>query len=168
MPSSIGKRVLEALSKQINDEMIIAYTFLSMVAVFSDMGLNGCSKWARVQYDGTTRRALKITDYILLRGAPVKLLPIPAPKRDWRAPLHMFEEVVRIEQRNSSNCTTLVETAVADKDYATQHFLMYFVNDQMKRDAFATYALDRIRKMQSTDVGVLLFDKELLEHTEKL
>lgn len=161
MASNIGKRVLDGLNKQINDEMVSGYVYISMSTVFSDMGLNGCSKWARLRYNERMEDCMKIIDFISLRAAPVKFLPIPAPKRDWRAPLHIFEEVARVEQRTLLNFSSLVEIALADKDFSSFEFLQTFIKQQTEHDAFATYLLDRIRKMQSTDTGVLMFDKEL-------
>lgn len=161
MASNMGKRILDGLNKQINDEMVSTYTYLSMSTVFSDMGLNGCSKWARSQFNEKIEDYLKMIDFIALRAAPVRFLPVPPPKRDWRAPLHIFEEVSRVEQRILLNFSSLVETAMADKDFASFEFLQLFIKKQVENDAQATYLLDRIRKMQSTDTGVLMFDKEL-------
>lgn len=166
MATTIGKRVLDGLNKQINDEMVASYTYLSMSTVFSDMGLNGCSKWARFQFNEKIKDYTKIVDFVILRAAAIRLLPVPAPKRDWRAPLHIFEEVVRLEQRISLNFSTLTDLSVGEKDYASFEFLEFFVKKQAENDALATYLLDRIRKMQSTDIGVLMFDKELGERPE--
>ena len=161
MATNIGKRVYEPLNKQITEEMIIAYTFLSMSGVLSDMGLNGCAQWTRSQFNKKIKRSQKIFDHIITRGAKVKLFPIAAPKHDWRAPLHIFEEVMRLEQRTTTSYAGMLDAAVAEKDYGTQNFLRWFIDEQVKNDAFATYLLDRLRKMQSTDLGVLMFDTEL-------
>lgn len=163
MVSNIGKRVFENLNKQVTDEMATAYTFLSMSGVFSDMGLNGCAKWTRSQFEEKINRSLEIFDHIILRGAKVKFLPIPAPKHDWRAPLHIFEEITRIEQRTTTAFAAMLDIAIAEKDHGSVNFIRKFVDRQVEKDAFATYLLDRLRKMQSTDLGVLMFDKELAD-----
>lgn len=163
MVTNVGKRVFENLNKQITDEMASAYTFLSMSGVFSDMGLNGCAKWTRSQFKEKIERGQKIFDHLLLRGAKVKLLPIPAPKHDWRASLHIFEEVIRLEQRTTTAFAAMVDIAMSEKDHGTVNFVRWFVDKQVEKDAFATYLLDRLRKMQSTDLGVLMFDKELAD-----
>ena len=71
MATNIGKRVYEPLNKQITEEMIIAYTFLSMSGVLSDMGLNGCAQWTRSQFNEKIKRSQKIFDHIITRGAKV-------------------------------------------------------------------------------------------------
>ena len=136
MSVTFGKRIFESLNNQIKEELIIGYTLLSMSSVFADMNLKGCEQWAREQSQNRLQRSQKIFDHIILRGAKVKLMPIPAPKHDWRAPLHMFEEVSRIEQRTSGNFTAMVEIATAEKDYASLNFLQWFVEEQIKNDAF--------------------------------
>lgn len=52
---------------------------------------------------------------------------------------------------------------MSEKDHGTVNFVRWFVDKQVEKDAFATYLLDRLRKMQSTDLGVLMFDKELAD-----
>ncbi|GHU11632.1 ferritin [Alphaproteobacteria bacterium] len=167
MPLIFGKRVHDTLNKQIAEELVCSYTFLSMSNIFADMGLGGCSKWAAVQVKEHLERAMRIYNHMRSRNGKVKFLQIQPPKQDWRAPLHIFEEIVKIEQKVSSSITTLYEFAVGDKDYQSQTLLMWFVEDQMKREAFSEELLNRFRKMQSTDLGVFIFDEEMERRVPK-
>jgi len=161
MATNIGKRVYEVLNKQITEEITLAYTFLSMSSVLSDMGLDGSAQWTKAQFDEKIDRGIKIYNHMLDRGAKVKLLPIPAPRHDWRAPLHIFEEIMRAEQRINTALSGIMDSAIADKDHATYSFLKWFIDAQIEKESVATSLLDRLRKMQSTELGVIMFDAEL-------
>ncbi|MDR1561190.1 MAG: ferritin [Holosporaceae bacterium] len=166
MGISFGKRVYEALNKQIAEEFGSAYVYMAMSSVFQDMGLDGCARWMMLQAKEEGKHALKIYNHMLERGAKVKLLPIPAPKQDWRAPLHIFEEMLRHEQKITAMITTIYEFAIAEKDYQTQSFITWFINEQIEEEATASRLLDRIRKMQSTELGVMLFDAEVAKRID--
>lgn len=161
MATNIGKRVYDPLNKQITDEYIFAFLFLSMSSVLSDMGLNGCSEWTKMQFHNRMFRGTLIYEHILKRGAKIRLMQMPAFKQDWRAPLHIFEEILRMEQRTTNAIAGIADLAIADKDHATNCFLRFFINQQVEKEAEITFLLDRLRKMQSTELGVIMFDAEL-------
>ncbi len=161
MSTSIGKRVYEALNKQITDEFILAYTYLSMSGVLSDMGLDGCAKWTRAQFDEKIARGMKVYEHIISRSAKIKLLAINAPKQDWRAPLHIFEEMMRLEQRMTTAIAAMMDAALADKDHASYSFLKGFIDEQVKKEFIVRSLLDKLKKMQSTELGVIMFDNEI-------
>ncbi|MDR1982574.1 MAG: ferritin [Holosporaceae bacterium] len=161
MNVSLGKRVYEALNKQISEELSSAYLYMAMSSVFKEMGLNGCASWIMSRAGEKRQNAIKIFEHMHERGAKVKLLPIAAPKQDWRAPLHIFEELLRYEQRTTGVINSIYEFTVVEKDYQSQCFVSWFVNEQVGKEATASNLLNRLRKMQSTDLGVLIFDSEL-------
>lgn len=161
MVTDIGKRVYELLNKQISDGFQTAFTFLSMSGVFYDMGLNGCAKWTKKQFQEKNSQSLMIFDHILLRGGKVRLLPTQAMKQDWRAPLHIFEEIMRIEQRIATSMSAIVDLSIADKDHTTNTFMSPLIQRQAEKESKAAFLLDRLRKMQSTELGVIMFDADM-------
>ncbi|MDR3179644.1 MAG: ferritin [Holosporaceae bacterium] len=162
-----GKRVFDLLNKLITEELMVAYTFLAMSSVLADMGLEGCSHWTEAQSEKRIWRSMRVYRHIRLRNGRVRFLQIPAPKQDWRAPLHIFEEIFKMEQRISSNIMSLYEFALGDKDYQTKEIIEWFIDDQMKNEAFVENLLGRFRKMQTTDLGVFMFDEEMERRTSQ-
>ncbi|MDR2646029.1 MAG: ferritin [Holosporaceae bacterium] len=161
MGVSFGKRVFDMLNKQISEEFGTAYLYLAMSGVLKDMGLTGCADWMMRQFQEEYRQAIKIYKHIQERGTKIKLLPIAAPKQEWRAPIHIFEEMLRHEQKNSVMINAIYEYALAEKDYQSLCFITEFVQEQAKKEATIAYLFDRLRKMQSTELGVIMFDAEL-------
>jgi ferritin len=161
MGVSLGKRVYEALNKQIYEELNSAYLYIAMSGVFREMGLDGCADWIMLWAKGKRRNAIKIFEHMCKRGVKIKLLAIAAPKQDWRAPLHIFEEVFRHEQRITGMINSIYEFTVVEKDYQSQCFVSWLVDEQVEKEAAVSGLLNKLRKMQSTDLGVLIFDADL-------
>lgn len=161
MSVTIGKRTYESLNKQVTEEFTSSYLYLSMASVLYDMGLEGCAHWMQRQAEEERTHAMKIFDHLVKRGAKVKLLPVQAAKQEWRAPLHIFEEMARHEQRVTLLIFAIYEAAVADKDYASLSFIKWFIDEQVEEEATAKGLLDKLRRMQSSDIGVMQFDAEL-------
>lgn len=165
MVTDIGKRVYDLLNKQISESFQTSLMFLAIDGVFCDMGLNGCANWAKRQYTDAHSQAIEIFDHIMSRGGKVRFMPIPAFKQDWRAPLHIFEETLRIQTRMATCFCAIADSAVIDKDHVTHSFIAPFVQKQAKKEAEAAFLLDRLRKMQSTELGVILFDTNIANDT---
>lgn len=157
----IGKRTYDLLNKQVTEELMSYYLYLGMASILCDMGLEGCAHWMRIQAEEERGHAMKIYDHIISRGVKVKLLPIPAPKQEWRAPLHIFEELARHEQRVTLLIVAIYEAAMADKDYATMSFIQWFIDEQVEEENTAKNLLEKLKKMQSSEMGIMMFDSEL-------
>jgi ferritin len=69
--------------------------------------------------------------------------------------------MLRNTQKNTITVNSIYEASLAEKDYQTQSFIMWFIDMQMREEALVACVLDRLRKMQSSDLGVIMFDSEL-------
>ena len=159
--TSVGKRVFETLNKQINDEFQAALMFLAMSGVFSNMRLNGCAKWAKDQFSYRNASGLVIFDHVTARGMRVKILQAHPPRQDWSAPIHVFEEILRFEQKTTVTMVDIADICVADKDRVSAILMNSVIQDQIKKETTAAFLLDRLHKMQSTELGVIMFDSDL-------
>ena len=161
MSISLGKRAFEAISRYMLREFTASYNFLAMSCTLRNMGLVNCADWCLKGAEDNRLRALGVFHHLENRGIKFKLAPIPASRQDWRAPLHIFEEVYRQEQELSGMVSVVYESAIADKDYIMQQFVADFFEDHLKSELNAMNLLNRLRKMQSSDIGVFEFDAEL-------
>jgi ferritin len=134
---------------------------MAMSGVLKDMGLIGCASWMMQQSKEEYIQALKIFTHIQERSAKVKLLPIAAPKQEWRAPIHIFEEMLRHEQKITVLINGIYEYSITEKDYQSLCFITEFVDGQIKKEAMISSLFEKLRKMQSTELGVIMFDTEI-------
>ncbi len=166
----IGERVLEALNKQINEELYSSYLYLSMSAWFENIGLKGFANWMNVQAKEELGHATKFYNYIISRGGKVRLLAIKAPPEEWDSPLHAFEDTLKHERHITTCINNLVELAESEKDRATFNMLQWFVDEQVEEEANDEEIIVRLKMIGENGNGIFMLDRELAQrkYTEEV
>lgn len=157
----IGKKMQDALNKQINEEMFSSYLYLSMSADFQSKNLSGAAAWMAVQAQEETSHAMKFFHYIIERGGEVELLAIEKPQKSWKTPLEAFKDAEKHEQHITKCINQLVDLAVKEKDYATQNLLQWFVNEQVEEEASVGEIVAKLEMVSESRNGLYMMDKEL-------
>jgi len=157
----INSIVEKALNDQINAELYSAYLYLSMAAALEDMGLPGFANWTRIQNEEETFHAMKIYDFIIERGGRVKLAAIDAPPSEWKDVLTVFKEILKHEQLVTSLINHLMDTAIEQKDHATNMFLQWFVTEQVEEEANVDEVLQQLDLANDSKGALFMLDKEM-------
>lgn len=157
----LNKKISELLNKQINEEYYSSYLYMSMSCYLMSIGLEGCAHWMRKQASEEYSHAMKICEYLHQRGASVKLLAIDAPKHAWESPVQVFDETVMHEKKVTSLINNIYECAISEKEYQVQCFMTWFVTEQVEEEATAMSLLEKLKRLQSSNIGLMLFDAEL-------
>lgn len=157
----INKNMQDAINKQIQAEFYSAYLYLAMAAYAEAQNLKGFAHWLKVQYQEETGHAKKLFEYVLERGGKVTLQAIEAPPADFKSPVSMFEEVLGHERKVTALINSLYEVAVAEKDYASQIFLQWFISEQVEEEANASSIVEKLRLLPEKSGALLYIDKEL-------
>jgi ferritin len=157
----LKEKMEKSLNNQVNAELYSSYLYLSMSAYFSDINLNGCARWMRLQAQEELSHALKIYDYINERGGRPVLTGIDAPPRSWDSPTDVFENVLSHEQKVTGLINDLVDLAIELKDHATNNFLQWFVSEQVEEEASAHGVLQKVKLAGNQGSGLFMLDQEL-------
>ncbi|MEW6289061.1 MAG: ferritin [Thermodesulfobacteriota bacterium] len=157
----LSKNMEKALNEQVNWELYSSYFYLSMSSYFASTSLAGCANWMRVQAQEELFHAIKIYDYINERGGRAVLAAIAKPPAEWKAPLHVFEEVLSHEQKVTALINGLVNLAVDERDHATNNFLQWFVSEQVEEEASASSVLEKFKLIGKDKSGLFAIDLEL-------
>lgn len=157
----LSKKMEEAINKQINAELYSAYLYLSMAAYFESVNYPGFAKWMELQAEEEKQHAMKLYHYVTERGGRVMLDAIQKPQSEWKSPLDVFEAVYAHEQHVTQLIYNLVDLAKAEKDYATEVMLHWFVKEQVEEEANASSILERIKMVKDSVNGILQYDKIL-------
>lgn len=157
----ISKNLLNAFTSQIQKEFYSAYLYLSMSAYFENKNMPGFAQWLRVQFKEEQEHALKFLHYIQERGGKVVLQAIAQPPSDWKSNLAVFEEVLKHEQGITASIHKLYELALAEKDYAAQILLQWFINEQVEEEKNASDIIAQIQMIEAHDTAVLMLDHQL-------
>jgi ferritin len=163
MPS---KKMIDALNSHMKEEFYSGYFYLAMEAYFRDQNLPGFAKWFRVQAGEELGHALKFYGYIAEVGARIVLQPIAAPKKDFASAKAIFEEGLAHEKKVSAAIRKLMDLAKAEKDYATEIFLQWFINEQVEEEANFTQALSMVA-LGGDGRGILVLDHQFGKRAEE-
>lgn len=157
----INERVRKVINEQINKELFSSYLYLSMSAYFENRNLKGFANWTRIQALEESAHALKFYDYLNSRGGRVELTGVAGPKTDWKSVLEVFEEIYEHEQGVTASINNVAYTAFEEKDFATQTYIQWFVNEQVEEEANASALVEQIKMIGDNSTGLFMLDKEL-------
>ena len=157
----LSKKMEGALNEQINAELYSAYIYLSMAAHFEAVNLPGFAHWMRMQSNEEVEHAMKFFDFINERGGRVELSAIDQPPVEWGSPLSIFETALGHEQKVTGMIDNIYETAVAEKDYASQIMLQWFIDEQVEEEKSAGEIVETLKMFGERDTVVLLLDRQL-------
>lgn len=157
----ISDKMQAALNEQVNKEFYSAYMYLAMSAYCNTIGLPGFAHWMRMQYEEEVMHVTKMYDYILDQGGEVELLAIEQPDKEYGSPLDVFEKTLEHEQFVTGLIHKLMDLAVAERDYATQTFLQWYVTEQVEEEANVNDIVSPLRMVGEDKGGLMMIDQQL-------
>jgi ferritin len=157
----INKTVQDAINEQINKELYSSYLYLAMAAHFEAATLPGFAHWMRIQSAEETTHAMKLYDHLLERGGTVELKEIAAPPGDWGSTIDIMREVLNHEEQVTASIYEVYEVALAEKDYAAQVLLHWFINEQVEEERNASEIVRQLQRVEARETAVLMLDHRL-------
>jgi ferritin len=150
-----------AMNEQMRQEFGAAYLYLAMEAWLARRNFTGSAKWMRLQALEEGKHAMKFFDYIDDRDGQVILEAVEKPKADWKSVLAVFEAARKHEAQVSSGINRLYELALAEKDYASQAMLQWFITEQVEEEKTSGQIVETLRIIGDSTSGLLMYDREL-------
>jgi ferritin len=151
----------DAINEQINKELYSAYMYLSMAAYCEDANLPGSARWMRAQANEEVEHAMKFFDYVNERGGRVVLKAIDQPAVEFQGLLDVFERTLEHEQYVTSLIDNLYTLALEEKDYASQSFLQWFIDEQVEEEASATEIVETLKMIGDKGHALVMLDRQL-------
>ncbi|MDA3850306.1 MAG: ferritin [Spirochaetaceae bacterium] len=158
---AINKRMEDALNEQINAELYSAYLYLSMATWFESKNLSGFAHWMRGQYLEETMHGMKMFNFLNERGGRILLKPIKGPDTKWESFVEVFEQVLNHEMMVTGLINKLIKLSREIDDYASESFLMWFVDEQVEEESTADEILSRLKLIGNDTTALINFDNEL-------
>lgn len=157
----LSQLLQDAINAQINREFYSAYLYLAMSAHFENEGWPGFAHWMRLQAHEEQEHAERFYKYLLERGARVVLQGIEQPPAEFGSPLEVFKASYAHEQFITASINAIYDQAVAEKDYATQIMLQWFVNEQVEEEKHAGDILALLGRIGDKIHALLAVDRQL-------
>jgi len=157
----LSAKMLNALNKQVRDELYSEYFYLSMSAWCNANDLPGMAAFMKLKSDEERAHAMKIYNYILDRDGKITLLAIDQPPAEFKSFLDIFEQQLVHEKKVTALIHNLYSLALEEKDYATQVMLQWFIEEQVEEEKEATDIIQQCKKIGDNQSALFLLDQKL-------
>jgi len=128
----ISKKLNAAINDEIGLELFASNLYLSMAAYFEAYPLKKLAAMFAKQADEERMHALKFFKYVNEVGGTVKIPAIDAPPATFKSVEDVVKVALKWEGEVTDRVNDLMTMAIADKDYAAQDFLRWFVTEQVE------------------------------------
>ncbi len=156
----LNKKVEEVLVSQIEKEAYSSNLYLSMAVWAETNGFEGTSKWFYAQANEERMHMLKIIKYVNERGGKSVIPSVEQPPSEFTSMKEVFEMTLEHEQYISSLINDIIGVCVEEKDFTTQTWMQWFVNEQIEEEASVASINDKLRILG--DHSLYMFDQDIM------
>lgn len=160
----LSEKLAKALNEQMTTEAHASQIYLSFAAWASSSGYGGIANFLFRHAAEERNHMMKFLEYILNRGAKVKITSIPAPVADPSSVNNCFEKIFTQECDNTKSIYKIVKMSLVEEDWATWNFMQWFVKEQIEEENLALNLLDKIKIAggeKATSNSLYELDKDL-------
>lgn len=157
----IHQKIQDALNHQVNLEQYSAQLYLAMSAHCEGKSFRGFAQWLQVQAREETAHAAKLVKFILDRGGKLELRPISAPPTEFGTITEVFGKILAHEQAITASINGLFELARAEKDYASEITLQWYVTEQVEEESNVGQIYDQLRAVGELGGGIWYLDSKM-------
>jgi ferritin len=141
----MSEKVLLELTRQFNQELAAAHSYLAL-SVWCDINnLKGFGKYFVKQASEERGHSERIIKHLTDRGVTAEVAAIPVPKQEFRTLLEVAQQVLAQEHANTLGIYAAYEAALAAKDYAGQVLMHWFINEQVEEEDWAVEMVERVQ-----------------------
>lgn len=159
--SSLSEVMADAINEQINNELFASYSYLAMSAYCEHQQFTGCASWLRAQSQEEYDHAMRLYQFLIARGARVRLAPIGEPAGDFESVPTVFSTAYAQEQRVTGQIERLYELAFNEKAFAALVELEWFIKEQVEEEKTTRDIVHKFELVQDDPASLLDLDREL-------
>ena len=146
MPKSkIPQKVVEELTRQFNQELAAAHSYLALSIWCEIKNLKGFGRFFVKQAGEERGHADKIIKHLIDRGMVAQVAALPAPRENFESMLDVAQQAQAQEYSNTLGIGAVYEAAMAAKDYPAQVLMHWFINEQIEEEAWANEMVERVQ-----------------------
>jgi ferritin len=157
----IAKKIQDAINAQISLEQYSAQLYLAMSAHCETKSFRGFAHWLRVQAGEETKHAMKLVTFLLDRSGRLELASIAAPPAEFGTVTQTFEKILAHEQTITTKINGLFELSRAERDFATEIALQWYVTEQVEEEATVGQIVDQLKAVGEQGGGIWYLDSKM-------
>lgn len=145
----LSDKMVDELNAQLGRELSAANQYLAMAIHLDARSLKELSGFFYRQSEEERAHAMKFVHYLLQADATPVVPAIPEPLADFESIEKIAQMGLDREQEVTRCIHALVDLALSEKDHTTNHFLQWFVEEQLEEEATFTELLDVVRQSEN-------------------
>ena len=138
-------KLIGALNAQVGHEFGASLQYVAIAAYFDAQGLSGLARFFYRQSEEEREHAMKILHYLQEVGGAVTLAAIDKPQTKYTTAESIVTAALESELHVTKMINQVMALADSEKDYATQSFLQWFVDEQVEEVAQMTDLLNLVK-----------------------
>jgi bacterioferritin B len=132
MPS---ERFIEALQAQISREFAAAHQYTAIGAHYDGKTFPRLASYFYRQADEERAHAMKMVGYLVDSGVTVDFGSVPAPRTSFDDHIAPIQLALEQERSVTVSIGSLFEIARETRDFASESFMQWFVDEQVEEEA---------------------------------
>ena len=157
----MNNKVEKALNKQIELEHFSSQLYLAMASWAEVNGFNGTANFLYAHSDEEREHMLKLFHYVNDRGGHAIVPKVDQPELKYDSVQSVFKEIYEHEKMISSEINELVGLCYDERDFTTQSFLQWYVEEQIEEETLFGNILDKLNLLGGDKAKMFMFDNEM-------
>jgi ferritin len=156
----LKKNIEDLCNRQIEREGYSSSLYLAMASWAETTGYSGVADWLYVQSDEERLHMLKFIKYVNERNGKAIIPAFKKPDVEYKSVEEVFKAVLKHEESVTASINEIVELTLQEKDYTTNIFLQWFVNEQIEEENSVRIILDKLNLVGKNNL--YQFDRDIM------
>lgn len=144
----MNPKIKKILEDQGTHELYAANCYRAMSFWCACNDYAGYASFFESQAAEEQEHAEKFFKHILDRGALPVIGAIESPQSEYTGLIQIAEQALSLEEANTRGITDCYELSLAERDYASQSLLLWFISEQVEEEAWANSLVVKTERAQ--------------------
>lgn len=159
--TSLSVDLVDSLNKQIKMEAHSSAQYLAMAAWCESKGYDNSADFFFNQSDEERIHMLKIFKYLCDLGGEAKSPTIDEVQHEYANLREVFEKALEAEINVTIAINNIVGKAREEKNYQTENFIQWFVQEQIEEEYIARRAVELFELMGEDKMALFMIDERI-------
>ena len=159
--TSLKEEIEILLNNQIKMEAEASAKYLAMASWCDSNGYRNSAKYFIKQAGEEREHMMKIFEYVMTVGGTAVSPEVPAVRQEFPSFKSVFEIALVSEISVTQSINRIVTQSRKEEDYATENFLLWFVNEQIEEEDNARRAIELFDVIGEDGTGRYQIDKAI-------
>jgi ferritin len=156
----LKKNIEDLCNRQIEREGYSSNLYLAMASWAEVNGFSGVAEWLYVQSDEERIHMLKFIRYVNERNGKALIPAFNKPDVSYKTVEEVFKAVLNHEEHVTESINEIVDLTLQEKDFNTNTFLQWFVNEQIEEESSVRIILDKLKLIGNNNL--YQFDRDIM------